>query len=192
MALGFFKKLARGLSRTRDTLTASLQSVVSGGQEIDEDAIDDLEASLLAADLGPSLSGRVIEKVRDVVKRGGVGDGGVLDAVRDTLRAAVPDSAPVAREAGSPHVIFVVGVNGGGKTTSVGKLAARERGEGRSVIVVAADTFRAAAIDQLETWVERSGSELIRQRPGADPAAVVFDALKAAKARGTDVVSTLR
>lgn len=188
MALGLVKKLARGLTRTRESLAASLQAVVGGGTEIDDDAIDDLEASLLAADLGPALSARVIDTIRERVRRKGLGDGGLLSAVRSALRDGLPAAEAPLRASGRPHVVFVVGVNGGGKTTSVGKLAARERAEGRKVIVAAADTFRAAAIDQLEKWVERSGAEFVRQGPGADPAAVVFDALKAAKSRGTDTV----
>jgi fused signal recognition particle receptor len=183
MALGVFKKLVRGLSRTRENLATTLQEVVSA-PELDEDAIDDLEASLLAADLGPELTDEVIQAVRR-----GAGGKGLTDAVRSALRGALPaDDASAAVERGSPHVVFVVGVNGGGKTTTVGKLAHREREAGRRPIVVAADTFRAAAIDQLERWAERAGVELIKHRDGADPAAVVFDALKAARARGADTV----
>lgn len=184
MALGIFKKLARGLTRTRENLAATLQSV-AGGAELDEDALEDLEASLLAADLGPELSGEVMERVRE---QAGAGTG--LEAsVRRSLRAAFPgDASAPPRAASGPHVVFVVGVNGGGKTTTVGKLAAREREAGRTVLVVAADTFRAAAVEQLERWAERSGADLIKQREGADPAAVVFDALDAARARGVQTV----
>ena len=187
MALGLFKKLARGLSRTRENLSATLQGVV-GSIEVDEDAIDDLEASLLAADLGPELTAEVTDAVRERV-RAGKTDGNSLPAlVRDLLRPALPEASPTGTERSRPHVVFVVGVNGGGKTTTVGKLAHQEREAGRSALVVAADTFRAAAIEQLERWAERAGVELIKQREKADPAAVVFDALRAARARGTDTV----
>jgi fused signal recognition particle receptor len=186
MALSLIKKLARGLSRTRENLAATLTGVAAQA-EIDEESLEELEASLLAADLGPELTDRVIEVVRE---RGAASAGqGLLVSVRGALREALPDSAELSSRSGAkPHVVFVVGVNGGGKTTTVGKLAARERSEGREVLIVAADTFRAAAIDQLERWAERSGAELIKQREGADPAAVVFDALRAATSRGTDTV----
>ena len=185
MALGVFKKLARGLSRTRENLAATLQTVV-GSVEIDEDALDDLEASLLAADLGPQLTEEVIGAVRE---RAGKGAGSDLrEAVRQTLRGALPTAAEDDLVVPGTRVIFVVGVNGGGKTTTVGKLAAAERAAGRKAIVVAADTFRAAAIEQLERWAERAGVDLIKQKDGADPAAVVFDALRAARARSVDTV----
>jgi fused signal recognition particle receptor len=184
MAIGVFKKLARGLSRTRENLAATLQTVV-GAPELDEDALEDLEASLLAADLGPELADEVIRAVRS---RSG-GGAAMTQAVREALRQALPEAERAAGSVrGKPHVIFVVGVNGGGKTTTVGKLAKKEREAGRKAIVVAADTFRAAAIDQLELWADRAGADLIKHRDGADPAAVVFDALKAARARGADTV----
>jgi fused signal recognition particle receptor len=186
MALGVFKKLVRGLSRTRESLATTLQEVV-GAKEIDEEALEDLETSLLVADLGPELTDEVMRAVRGKAS-GGSGES-LRETVREALRPALPQVDPTDPSArGRPHVVFVVGVNGGGKTTTVGKLAHKEREAGRKAIVVAADTFRAAAIEQLERWSERSGAELIRQREGADPAAVVFDALKAALARGTDTV----
>ena len=129
-----------------------------------------------------------MQQVRDLVKRGQAGEG-LRQAVRDTLRAALPDAGgPQAQAVEGLHVTFVVGVNGGGKTTTVGKLAARERAEGRTVMIVAADTFRAAAIEQLEHWSERAGAEFSKKQDGADPAAVVFDALRAARSRKLDRV----
>jgi fused signal recognition particle receptor len=187
MATGVFKKLFRGLSRTRENLAATLQTVGSSAQ-VDEESLDDLEASLLAADLGPELTEEVMSEVRTQARKARFDGASLLQAVRQALRAALPDGAPSAVARSKPHVIFVVGVNGGGKTTTVGKLAARERREGRKALVVAADTFRAAAIEQLERWTERAGVELIKQREGADAAAVVFDALQAARARGLDTV----
>ena len=186
MALSVFKKLRDGLARTRANLASTLQEAMSSG-EVDEEAIDDLEASLLAADLGPELTAEVIDAVRARASAGKLDGAGLTGAVRDSLRQALPDR-PAAAAFEKPRVVFVVGVNGGGKTTTVGKLASRERAAGRSVIIVAADTFRAAAIDQLERWAERAGAEIVKHRERADPAAVVFDALQSARARGVDTV----
>jgi fused signal recognition particle receptor len=186
MALSVFKKLRKGLARTRASLAQTLQGVVSAA-EVDEEAIEDLEASLLTADLGPELTSEVIDAIRAKVSSGQVDGSGLADAVRGTLRQALPDP-PAEPSPQKPRVVFVVGVNGGGKTTTVGKLASREKAAGRSVIIVAADTFRAAAIDQLERWAERAGAEIVKHRERADPAAVVFDALQSARARGVDTV----
>jgi fused signal recognition particle receptor len=188
MALGIFKRLAKGLTRTREGISATFQGRAAG-VEIDDETLDDLEAGLLSADLGPELTAEVMETIRARARGGEVGEDGIQGLVRRALLDALPDTDPPrARHGGGPHVVFVVGVNGGGKTTTVGKLAAREMAEGRTAIVVAADTFRAAAIDQLATWASRANVELIKHREGADPAAVVFDALKAAESRGTDTV----
>ena len=187
MAFAVFKKLIKGLARTREGLAATLQAVV-GSRPVDEGVLDDLEASLLAADLGPSLTAEVMCAVREKARREPLDGDGLRGAVREALRASLP-SAPVDGGGGTrPRVVFVVGVNGGGKTTTVGKLAARDRALGRQVVVVAADTFRAAAIDQLERWVERAGAELLKQKEGSDPSAVVFDALRSARHRGVDTV----
>ena len=183
MALSIFKKLARGLSRTRESIAATLGGL-GGTAVVEAEALEDLEAGLLAADLGPELTAEVIGAVH---ARAADHAGDAVEAVRSTLRAALEHDLQVERTT-KPHVIFVVGVNGGGKTTTVGKLAALERTAGRRVMIVAADTFRAAAIEQLERWSERSGAELVKQREGTDPAAVVFDALKSASSRGIDTV----
>jgi fused signal recognition particle receptor len=180
MALGVFQRLIDGLGRTRENLAATLKRVVAAPR-LDEASLDELEASLLAADLGPSLTAEVIDAVR------GHSGPDLRAAVRHALREALPREPP-ACERGRPHVVFVVGVNGGGKTTTAGKLAWRERDAGRRAMVVAADTFRSAAIDQLERWAERAGAWLVKHREGADPAAVVFDALHAARERGADSV----
>jgi fused signal recognition particle receptor len=186
MAFSYLKSLARGLSRTREGIAATLQAV-RGGAPVDEATLEDLEAHLLAADLGPALVAETLQSVRG---RAGAGlDGsGLRGAVRDALLRALPAGAPPPESGATPRVVFVVGVNGGGKTTTVGKIAARERGRGKRAIVAAADTFRAAAIDQLERWAERAGVDVVKQREGADPSAVVFDALQAARARSADVV----
>ena len=184
MALSALKKLVAGLTRTRENLVSGLRTL-GRSAELDEEELDDLEASLLAADLGPDLVEEVISAVKLAARRGEEPRAAVRDALLPSLLSG---TAPAGRVAGRPHVIFVVGVNGGGKTTTVGKLAALEKAAGRRTLVVAADTFRAAAIDQLERWTERVGVELIKQQDGADPAAVVFDALRAGRARGAQTV----
>jgi fused signal recognition particle receptor len=185
MAFSVLKRLVRGLTRTREGIAATLEAVRGAGP-VDEATLEDLEADLLAADLGPGL---VAETLREVRARLGGGDRSALRAaVRDALRKALPDAQTAAANGARPRVVFVVGVNGGGKTTTVGKMAARERARGRTALVVAADTFRAAAIDQLERWAERAEAGVVKQREGADPSAVVFDALQAARSRGVDVV----
>ena len=187
MAFDAFKKLVRGLTRTREGIASSLKTAFAA-HVVDETTLDQLETSLLASDLGPSLTEEVLEEVRSRARAGALDGAGLREAMRAALRRAL-DGAPAAdAPVAPPRVIFVVGVNGTGKTTTIGKLAARERAAGRKVIVVAADTFRAAAIDQLERWAERAEVEVVRHREGADPSAVVFDAMKAARARGVDTV----
>jgi fused signal recognition particle receptor len=187
MAFSVFKKLIEGLARTREGLASTLKTAV-GSRTVDEELLGDLEAGLLAADLGPSLTAEVMRSVRERGRRETLDGDGLRAAVREVLRASLP-SAPAGANGGArPHVVFVVGVNGGGKTTTVGKLAARDRARGRKVIVVAADTFRAAAIDQLERWVQRAGAEMLKQKEGSDPSAVVFDALRSARPRDVDTV----
>lgn len=188
MAFASLSRLVRGLSRTRESLAATFRSVV-GATKLDEEAVEDFEATLLAADLGPALTAEVLEAVRRTARGAELDGAQIREAVRRTLRAALPDAAAAQeRSATRPHVVFVVGVNGGGKTTTVGKLAARERAAGRKAVVVAADTFRAAAIDQLERWTERAEVELVKGRERSDPAAVVFDALKLAGKNEADTV----
>lgn len=188
MVFSTLKKFVQGLTRTRESLSASIQQAL-GSRPVDESALEDLEATLIAADLGPTVAADVVESVRQRARREPLDAAGLRVAVADALRQKlVRTEAPPAPDGGRPRVVFVVGVNGGGKTTTVGKLAARERGEGRTVLVVAADTFRAAAIDQLERWVERAGVDLMKHSDGADPAAVLFDGLRAAKSRGVDTV----
>ncbi|HEX6852545.1 MAG TPA: signal recognition particle-docking protein FtsY [Candidatus Polarisedimenticolaceae bacterium] len=187
MAFDVLKRLVRGLTKTRETIGEALATTFQR-HEVDETTLEDLETNLIAADLGPQLAGEVVETARRRARAQALDGAGLRAVVRDVLRRALPDALPSPAAPGRPRVVFVVGVNGGGKTTTVGKLAARERAEGRTVTVVAADTFRAAAIEQLERWGERAGVEVVKQREGADPSAVVFDALRAAKHRGTDVV----
>jgi fused signal recognition particle receptor len=187
MVFAALKKLVSGLAKTRAGIASGLRAALSAGR-VDEATLDELETSLLAADLGPSLTGEVIDTVRREARAGALDGAGLAAALRRVLKASLTDGATAPAPGAKPRVVFIVGVNGGGKTTTIGKLAARERAEGRSVLVVAADTFRAAAIDQLQRWAERSGVEVIRHREGADPSAVVFDALRAAASRGFDTV----
>jgi fused signal recognition particle receptor len=187
VAFEAFKKIVRGLTRTREGIASTLREAF-GAATVDEATLDDLESSLLAADLGPALAHEVLESVRKEARAGALDGPGLREALRRTLRAALAGAAEPVGPVAPPRVVFIVGVNGGGKTTTIGKLAARERSEGRRVLVVAADTFRAAAIDQLERWAERAGVEVMRHKEGSDPSAVVFDGLKAARARGIDTV----
>jgi len=187
MAFDAFKKLVRGLARTREGIAASLRTAFST-HVVDETTLEELETSLLSADLGPSLTQEIVEGVRRQARAGTLDGSGLREALRAALVAALAGPGAAETPVDPPRVIFIVGVNGGGKTTTIGKLAARERASGRKVIVVAADTFRAAAIDQLERWAERAGVEVVRQREGSDPSAVVFDALAAARARRIDTV----
>src|SRR5262245_44673755 len=187
MAFDAFKKLVRGLTRTREGISSSLRTVLAS-HVVDEAVLVDLETGLLAADVGPALTADVLDRVRRRARAGALDASGLRDALREALVEALSGARAAESAVGSPRVVFIVGVNGGGKTTTIGKLAARERAAGRKVIVVAADTFRAAAIDQLERWGERAGVEVVRHREGSDPSAVVFDALSAARARGIDTV----
>jgi len=187
MAFDAFKKLVRGLARTREGLASTLRSAFLA-HAVDEATLDELETSLLASDLGPAMTEEVLGGVRKQARAGALDGPGLRDAMRLALGAALGGASAARAPVAPPRVVFIVGVNGGGKTTTIGKLAARERAAGRKVVVVAADTFRAAAIDQLERWAERAGVEVVRHREGSDPSAVVFDALKAAQARGVDTV----
>jgi fused signal recognition particle receptor len=187
VAFDAFKKLVRGLTRTREGIGATLRSAFGAGV-VDESALDALEAGLLASDVGPALTDEVLAGVRKLARAGSLDGAGLREALRSALRTALTGAPAPDTPSVPPRVVFIVGVNGGGKTTTIGKLAARERAAGRRVLVVAADTFRAAAIDQLERWAERAGVEVVRHREGSDPSAVVFDALRAAKARGVDTV----
>ena len=188
MAFASFRKLVQGLTKTREGIAAGLRGVFTSAH-VDERTLEEMETSLLAADLGPQLTGEVVEEVRRNA-RGGTIDGPALEKMlRARLLASLEESGPPApAPPGAPRVIFVVGVNGGGKTTTIGKLAARSRREGGTVLVVAADTFRAAAIEQLERWAGKAGVDVVRHREGSDPSAVVFDALQAARARGIGTV----
>jgi fused signal recognition particle receptor len=184
------ERLKSGVEKTRAGLISRLEDALAGKKEIDADLLDELEYTLISADIGVRTTNEILERIRQQVDRRLVGDatelrGLIRQHLLEILQAA---ERPVAHVDEPPAVVMVVGVNGAGKTTSIGKLANRYKAEGRAVLLCAADTFRAAAIEQLEIWGERTSTEVIRQQPGADPSAVLFDALQAARARKTDYV----
>ncbi len=187
---GFFERMRQAVTRTRDSLSTQIASVVALTREVDEASLDDLEFALLGSDIGASTTDEIISRLRDRALRHGIANGAELKiALKEEIRRILDGVAkPVQHPSSGPEVIMMVGVNGTGKTTTSGKLSALYRREGRSVLLCAADTFRAAAIEQLEVWSERSGVELIKTRQGGDPSAALFDALAAAKARSTDIV----
>jgi fused signal recognition particle receptor len=186
------ERLKESVSKTKTALADTLDNVTKGGRQIDPATLKEVETALLSADLGVKTTREILDSVKEQVARNALSDGEQLksEIKAHVFRALnVYGNTPKLEANGSdPHVIFIVGVNGAGKTTSIGKLANRLRQEGRSVVLCAADTFRAAAIEQLEIWAQRNGVEVIKQKSGADPAAVVFDAMAAAKARNADAV----
>jgi fused signal recognition particle receptor len=189
---GLFGRLKAGLARTRAGLTERLGSLFLGRKAIDADLLDELEALLLQADVGVEATAEILKDLADRVARRQLGDAealyGALKA--DMLRILEPVSRPlrVVSGGGTPFVILMVGVNGTGKTTTIGKLAKRLQAEGHSVMLAAGDTFRAAAVEQLQAWGERNRIAVVAQKKGADAASVVFDALQSARARGADVL----
>jgi fused signal recognition particle receptor len=187
----FIERMKEAVSRTRENLAERIEDVVSIGKEIDRSTLDDLEATLIGADLGTTTTHEVLAKLRDKADRKQIKDVNELKRLlKEELLAILTSttSQPVNRVDGTPEVILVVGVNGTGKTTTIGKLAQVFRSQGKTVLLCAADTFRAAAIEQLEIWGQRTGTEVIKTKAGGDPAAVLFDALQAATARKTDYV----
>jgi fused signal recognition particle receptor len=183
-------KLKSGVQKTRAGLVSALEDALQGKKEIDADLLDELEYTLISADIGVRTTNEILETIRQRVERHQLADAGELRGlIRERLLEILQASEramPLVSE--PPAVIMVVGVNGSGKTTTIGKLSQRFKNEQRSTLLCAADTFRAAAIDQLEIWGERTGTPVIRQTPGSDPSAVLFDALHAAKARKADYV----
>jgi fused signal recognition particle receptor len=184
------EKLKSGVQKTRAGLVTALEDALQGKKEIDADLLDELEYTLISADIGVNTTNEILESIRQRVERHQLADVAELkNLIRERLLEILQASerAP-ARVAEPPAVVLVVGVNGAGKTTTIGKLAHRFKNEQRSVLLCAADTFRAAAIEQLEIWGERTGTQVIRQKGGSDPSAVLFDAVTAAKARKVDYV----
>ncbi|MGZ6223171.1 MAG: signal recognition particle-docking protein FtsY [Syntrophales bacterium] len=187
---GFFERLKAGLTRTRNTFIKNIDSILLGERVISPKLFEELEETLIMADVGPAFTYELIEKMKEQARRTELGDAEILrkvlrDTITDTLKK---NEAPLHIPKNELFTIMVVGVNGTGKTTTIGKLANALKRDGASLVLVAADTFRAAAIEQLEVWSQRVDVPLIRQKTGADPSAVVFDAIVAAKARKSDAV----
>jgi len=186
---GYLERLRVGLRRTREGILGKVAAIFQGGAAASRDWNEDLEAALLQADLGPQAAGRIVKAVREGGRDAAPSWPAVRDAARAVIREMLAKPAPGGpAAAGKPRVVVLVGVNGGGKTTTAAKLARREAGDGKRVMLCAADTFRAGAGEQLRIWAERAGVEFAAHRPGADPSAVAFDAAAAAVARGLDTL----
>ena len=187
--MGLFNKLKNSLSKTREPINDKFNTVIKSFRKIDDDLFDELEEALITADLGVNTSMDIIEKLREAAEEKTLRDSielrGELNRIMSEILTEGDNSVELC---GTPAVIMVIGVNGVGKTTSIGKLANMYKNQGKSVLIAAADTFRAAAIEQLEVWADRAGVGIIKQQEGSDPAAVIFDAVNAAKARGIDVL----
>ncbi len=186
----FFSRLRDGLSKTRELLFTNVAAIARGVGPVDEAVLADLEEALVLADVGAALSGEYVEALREKWRRGELPDGAALRAELRRMIAGTlaPRMVPLAVVPPYPFVVLVVGVNGVGKTTTIGKIALRLKEEGHTVLLAAADTYRAAAIGQLKIWAERAGADIVQHKEGADPSAVAFDAVRAAKARGAHAV----
>lgn len=187
---GFLDRMKDAVSRTRENLSERIEEIVAFNKEIDANTLDDLEATLIAADLGTTTTREVLNGLRERATHKQIGNVEELKRLlKEQIAAILNGSSNVpVRQVNGPEVLLIVGVNGTGKTTTIGKLASLFRSQGKTVLLSAADTFRAAAIEQLEVWGNRTGVEVIKTKPGGDPSAVLFDAVSAAKARGTDYV----
>ena len=187
--MGFFDKIKAGLTKTREALSDTLGSVFSGFSEIDDDFYDELEESLILADLGVDTAVKATDSLRKRIREQHLK---TTEEAKSALKEILVEMLNVGSTeldlSTTPSVILVIGVNGVGKTTTIGKIATRLVNEGKNVLLVAGDTFRAAAADQLEIWAERSGASIVRQHEGADPASVVFNGIQSAKAKGSDVI----
>ena len=186
--MAFLDKLKSGLSKTKQALFGQINEIVKTFRAVDEDLLEELEEQLICADIGAATSEAIIERLREEVKAGRLKEQDqVMDALRTILCEMIGEGEPLALTT-TPSVVLVIGVNGAGKTTSIGKISNQLRKEGKKVVVAAADTFRAAAAEQLSVWCTRAGVDIIKQGAGADPASVVFDAINAAKSRKADVL----
>ncbi|HEX4322643.1 MAG TPA: signal recognition particle-docking protein FtsY [Acidobacteriaceae bacterium] len=186
----FLDRMKQAVTRTRESLSSRLEGVLALTREVDESALEDLESALLTSDLGLPTTTAILDQLRDRALRKDIAGGAELrELLKEQIRAILEaPRKPVPNPASPPKVIFLVGVNGTGKTTTSGKLAAWNRNLNKTVLLCAADTFRAAAIEQLEVWASRSGVEMIKTKQGGDPAAVLYDAVAASKARGIEVL----
>ena len=187
--MGFFNKLKEGLAKTRDSISTQINNVFSTFVAVDEDLFEELEEALIMADIGVETSTYIIEELRDRVKHKHITDANkVREELVDVISDIMDEPDCSMNVSTTPSVVLVIGVNGVGKTTSIGKIAAYYKSKGKRVMLAAADTFRAAAIDQLDVWAQRVDCEIIKHQENSDPAAVMFDACRAAKARGVDIL----
>lgn len=186
--MGFFDKLKEGLKKTKDSFVSKVEVLVNSFTKIDEDFFEELEETLILSDIGAETSCDICDRLRAEVKRTGTTDPSEVKGLLKNIIADILSGNHELDFSTKPAVILVIGVNGAGKTTTIGKLAANLKNDGKKVIVAAADTFRAAAIDQLNVWTDRAGVDIVKHAEGSDPAAVVFDACSAAKARNADVL----
>ncbi len=186
--MGFFDKLKAGLAKTKNAFVGQVDNLFKSFVKVDEELFEELEELLICSDVGVSATEEILDRLRDVVKSKRITDG---EAVKEELKAILADMVGTGTSLNletTPSVVLIIGVNGVGKTTSIGKISAQLKSKGKKVVVAAADTFRAAAIDQLEVWCDRAQVDLIKQSEGSDPAAVVYDAISAAKGRHADVL----
>ncbi|MBR6513863.1 MAG: signal recognition particle-docking protein FtsY [Clostridia bacterium] len=187
--MGFFDKLKAGLFKTKQTVFKPLNNLFKNLRKVDEEFMEELEELLICADVGYESTEAIIDHLRDKIKEDKLKDSDeILNALKEIMCEMIGEGAPLNTGASKPDVILVIGVNGVGKTTSIAKIANNLKKDGKKVVLAAADTFRAAAIDQLQIWADRVGVDLIKHTEGSDPAAVVFDATAAAKSRGADVL----
>ncbi|MBR4095722.1 MAG: signal recognition particle-docking protein FtsY [Oscillospiraceae bacterium] len=186
--MNIFSKIAAGLKKTKDSMMGKLEALMNSFTKIDEEFFEELEELLITCDIGVETSLDICGELRKKVKEKGITDPALIkDELKEIIAEMLGEDKKIDTST-NPTVILIIGVNGAGKTTTIGKLAARYKNEGKSVLVAAADTFRAAAIEQLEVWTERAGVDIVKHAEGSDPASVVFDAVTAAKARGTDIL----
>lgn len=186
--MGFFSKIKEGLKKTRNAVVNQIDGMLKSFTKIDEELFEELEELLVMGDVGVKTASKITEELRVRVKKEGVTDPNEVHRLLEEITADMLRGGEELNLNTKPSIILVIGVNGVGKTTTIGKLANNLRMQGKSVLLAAADTFRAAAIDQLEIWAERAQCDIVKQKEGSDPAAVVYDAISAAKARGTDII----
>ena len=187
--MGFFDKLKSGLSKTKTSINEKINNVFSTFRKVDEDLLEELEEALIMSDVGMETSEKIISELRDKIKKEKIEDAEQVKAKLKEIIKEILDSVDSSLNLETtPSVILVVGVNGVGKTTSIGKIANRLKKDGKKVVIAAADTFRAAAVEQLEIWANRAGCEIVKRKEGSDPASVVFDAIKITKERNADVL----
>ena len=187
--MGFFDKLKQGLGKTKTSFDEKINNVFSAFRKVDEDFLEELEEILIMSDIGMDTSVKIVDRLRNIIKRENIKDEeDVKNALRKEMQSVLDEVDNSLHLETKPSVILVVGVNGVGKTTSIGKIANRLRKDGKKVVVAAADTFRAAAVEQLEIWSKRSGAEIVKRDEGRDPASVVYDAIKITKETGADVL----